>query len=133
MPLRQTRSLRDWLTPLDGCPRCGYAYEREIGYFLLAIWAVNYTLSAVLGIAIYLLLEIFADLSISALLAATLLPPFFCSILSARHSKSLFLAFDHFFDPAVPFRDDDDGTESDPAVVVVVVPPATVPGRVLPR
>src|SRR5690349_1329720 len=36
VPVARTRSLRDWFTPLDGCPRCGYAYDREDGYFLLA-------------------------------------------------------------------------------------------------
>src|SRR5688572_3125463 len=42
IPVRRVRSLDDWLHPLDGCPRCGYAYEREPGYFLLAIWALNF-------------------------------------------------------------------------------------------
>src|SRR5438270_13736892 len=39
---RRTRSLDDWFKPLDGCPRCGYAYEREPGYFLLATWGSQY-------------------------------------------------------------------------------------------
>lgn len=43
-PARKVRSLGDWFTPLDGCPQCGYPYEREAGYFLMAIWGVNYGL-----------------------------------------------------------------------------------------
>ena len=49
-PVREVRSLYDWFTPLDGCPRCGYAYEREQGYFLLSIWGLNYGLIAGLGL-----------------------------------------------------------------------------------
>lgn len=42
VPIRRTRTFRDWFTPLDGCPRCRYAYERESGYFLMATWGSNY-------------------------------------------------------------------------------------------
>jgi hypothetical protein len=42
VPVARTRSLRDWFAPLDGCPRCGYAYDREDGYFLMATWGVHY-------------------------------------------------------------------------------------------
>ncbi len=116
IPLRRTRSLRDWLTPLDGCPRCGYAYEREVGYFLLAIWGVGYGANALLGIAIYLVLETYFTVAITTLLLATTLPLLFTSVLFARHAKSYFLAFDHFVDPPVPFRDDppDDGNRAVP-------------------
>src|SRR5688572_25647149 len=56
-PLRETRSLWDWFTPLDGCPRCGYAYQREDGYFLLATWVINYGLVAGLGLLIAFTLD----------------------------------------------------------------------------
>src|SRR4051812_50019660 len=49
-PWRQTRSLDDWFRPLHGCPHCDYAYEREPGYFLLAIWGLNYGLIAGWGV-----------------------------------------------------------------------------------
>ena len=42
IPWYEVRSLRDWFMPLDGCPRCGYPFEREPGYFLLSIFAINY-------------------------------------------------------------------------------------------
>ena len=54
IPWRQVRSLRDWFMPLDGCPRCGYPFEREPGYFLLSIFAINYGVAAILGLVIYL-------------------------------------------------------------------------------
>src|SRR5450432_2305320 len=57
VPARKVRSLYDWATPLDGCPRCGYAYLREEGYFLLATWGVNYGIVAGLGLFISLMFE----------------------------------------------------------------------------
>jgi hypothetical protein len=109
VPVRRVRSIRDWLTPLDGCPRCGYPFEREPGYFLISIWALNYGFGSVLGLIIYGLLEWFYDLPVRTLLAAVLGPILVFSVLFARHSKSLFLAFDLFFDPHEKGRGDDDG------------------------
>src|SRR5262245_25611348 len=57
IPIRRTRSISDWLTPLDGCPRCGYAYQRESGYFLLAIWGLNYGVVAGMGVAVGLWIQ----------------------------------------------------------------------------
>src|SRR5436309_2228096 len=57
MPAIKTRSIWNWFTPLDGCPRCGYAYERESGYFLLSTWAFNYGVVAGLGVVIALVVD----------------------------------------------------------------------------
>jgi uncharacterized protein (DUF983 family) len=99
IPLRRVRRLRDWFTPLDGCPRCGYPYEREPGYYLIPIWAINYGVGSVVGLVIYVLLEWKFDLPVWQLLTAVLVPVFLFSLLFARHSKALFLALDLFFDP----------------------------------
>ena len=107
IPWRGVRSLRDWFTPLDGCPRCGYPYEREPGYFLLAIWAFNYGVGSAVGLILYGLLEWFFDLPVETLLASVILPIVIFNLLFARHSKSLFLATDLFFDPHE--KDGDDG------------------------
>ena len=93
------RTMRDWFTPLDGCPRCGYPYEREPGYYLMSIWAINYGVGSIVGLAIYGLLEWKFDLPVWQLLAAVLVPVFLFSLIFARHSKALFLAVDLFFDP----------------------------------
>lgn len=116
VPLRDTRSLSEWFTPLDGCPRCGYAYEREMGYFLLAIWAVGYGFGSLLGLVIYLVLETYYDVSMTTLLLATLLPVFCFAMGFARHAKAYFLAFDHFFDPPVPDLDDPPREGGNPVV-----------------
>jgi len=107
VPLSQVRRLRDWFMPLDGCPRCGYPFEREPGYFLMPIFAVNYGVAALLGLIIYLILDCCLHLPIWLVLTLTITPIPFFNVWFARHSKALFLAFDLFFDP--PHRDDDGG------------------------
>ncbi len=119
----RVRSLQDWFTPLDGCPRCGYAYERETGYFLLAVWAVNYGLGSVLGIAIYMVLEFVFHLPLRWLLVGVILPVMLFNLLFARHAKSLFLAIDHFFDPHRRDADGDGGSLTPPAPPTPPVPP----------
>jgi hypothetical protein len=109
LPILKTRSLRDYFTPLDGCPRCGYAYERETGYFLLAIWAINYGVGSLLGIALYFYLEFTSHPPLPQLLASVVLPVIAFNILFARHSKALFLALDHYFDPHLKPGSDDRG------------------------
>jgi uncharacterized protein (DUF983 family) len=98
-PVRETRSLQDWFTPLDGCPKCGYAYEREPGYFLLAIWGVNYGVIGLGGMSAYFILRAFTDLRPTVLFLLCVMPAPFLSVLFARHAKSMFLAMDHFCDP----------------------------------
>jgi uncharacterized protein (DUF983 family) len=109
LPLLKVRSLHDYFTPLDGCPRCGYAYERETGYFLLSIWAINYGVGSLIGIAIYMYLEFTSRPPLPELLASVVLPVIAFNLLFARHSKSLFLALDHYFDPHLRGESPGDG------------------------
>jgi uncharacterized protein (DUF983 family) len=101
VPARKVRSLFDWFYPLDGCPECGYAYEREDGYFLLATWAVNYGVVAGGGLILGLLLQSYTEWSTTAIVGLLLLVMPLASLLLARHAKALFLAMDHYFDPHV--------------------------------
>lgn len=96
---RKVRSLHDWFTPLDGCPQCGYAYDREPGYFLMAIWGVNYGVIGLGGMSLYFILRTATDISPLHLFLFCVMPAPFLSVLFARHAKSMFLALDHFFDP----------------------------------
>ena len=114
IPWRKVRRLRDWFTPLDGCPRCGYPFEREPGYFLMSIWALNYGIGSVIGLVLYGALEWFFDLPVWTLIAAVLSPTLIFSLLFARHSKSLFLAADLFFDPHDKGGGDDGGNKLPP-------------------
>ena len=99
IPLKRVRGIDDWLRPLDGCPRCGYAYEREQGYWLLAIWGVNYGLVAALGCAAAMLMLELWHPPIWKIMAFLFVPMPLLSFLFARHAKTLFLAMDHYFDP----------------------------------
>ncbi|HEY8666740.1 MAG TPA: hypothetical protein VIL86_08755 [Tepidisphaeraceae bacterium] len=101
VPVRKVRSIWDWFTPLDGCPRCGYAYERETGYFLMAIGGVNYGIMAGLGLAIAMILDAVIGLSIRQAIIFVFVPMPIFSFLIARHAKALYLAMDHYFDPHV--------------------------------
>jgi uncharacterized protein (DUF983 family) len=99
----KTRSLYDWFTPLDGCPRCGYAYEREPGYFLMAIWAINYGMIAIMGAGLYFIFDFFTDWSLRQILFCVLPLAAFAAVLLIRHSKAWFMAFDQWCDPS-PIR-----------------------------
>jgi len=98
---RRVRSLDDWLHPLDGCPRCGYAYEREEGYFLLAIWGLNFGVVSVLSLSTAWLLDALFGLTVWQVILCVVPPMPLISVGLARHAKSLWLAIDHYFDPHV--------------------------------
>ena len=114
VPWYEVRSLEDWFMPLDGCPKCGYPYEREPGYFLLSIFAINYGVGALLGVIIYLVLDFWVRLPIGVTLLLTIIPIPFFNLWFARHSKALFLAFDLFFDPHHRDRGDGDQPVAEP-------------------
>jgi uncharacterized protein (DUF983 family) len=101
VPIRKLRRLSDWLNPLDGCPRCGYAYVRENGYFLLSIWGFNYGVVGMLGIIGIFVVADYFHLN-NWQMFIYLVPPLpILNFLFIRHSKAFFLAMDHFFDPHV--------------------------------
>ncbi|MFV0415777.1 MAG: hypothetical protein ACK5NG_05365, partial [Chthoniobacterales bacterium] len=87
----------------------GYAYEREPGYFLLSIWALSYGFGSLLGLILYLFLEWKYDLPLWQLLVSIVVPVLTFNILFIRHSKSFFLAIDHFWDPHIKDEGGDDG------------------------
>jgi hypothetical protein len=133
VPVSQVRSLHSWLTPLDGCPVCGYAFDREPGYFLMSVWAIGYGVSAVVGILTYAYLQLWhSDLSLVTTLLAVALPLPVVNLLFARHAKAYFLAIDHLFDPHLRSGDEEDddwngGDEGKPPVPVS--PPRGIPVR----
>jgi uncharacterized protein (DUF983 family) len=98
-PLRQVRSLYDWFTPLDGCPRCGYAYDREIGYFLVATWVINYTVVAGLAVVISFTIDALYDWPMWKQVLIVFAPMPLLSFAIARHAKAAWIAMDHYFDP----------------------------------
>ncbi len=111
-PARRVRGLGDWFQPLDGCPRCGYAYEREDGYFLFAIFGINFGCAVFVAVISYFLLdivEVFGPVTIWTLTLSVALPVPLVNLLVARHAKALWIALDQFFDPQLPASEDDSG------------------------
>lgn len=100
VPVKDVKKLTDWYDPVHGCPKCGYAYERESGYFLLSIWAINYGVIGVIGLAMAFTIDSYFHPPMWQLFCMLLVLPVL-SFLFMRHSKALFLAMDHYFDPHV--------------------------------
>ena len=108
IPIHKLCRVQDWFLPLDGCPRCGYPYEREPGYFLMSTWAINYGIGSLIGIAIYLFLEWKYELPMWILLLAVMMPMILFNLLFVRHSKAFFLAIDLLCDPPEKREESDD-------------------------
>ena len=96
-PLRKTKSLRDWFETLPGCSQCDYIYDREPGYFMLALWSFDYGAAALFGIALLLFFTIYLELSTLPLLLLVIVPTFIFALLIVRHSKAFYLAIDRYF------------------------------------
>jgi uncharacterized protein (DUF983 family) len=107
MSTYRTESLTDWFAHLPGCPRCGYAYDREPGYFLFALWMVTFTITSGCGLAQVFLLDYLFDFTTPTLLVCTIFPVVVVNVLLVRHIKAAYLALDHFVHP----HGDDDSDE----------------------
>ena len=105
LPLSRVESLTDWFATLEGCPRCGYVYHREPGYFLLALWIINFWIVAIFGVIEVLVLYRLFLLSTPVLMFITLVSMWALSILTARHTKTLFMVLDHYVHPYDPDSD----------------------------
>lgn len=80
----------------------------------MSIWALNYGFGSLLGLTLYGLLEWFFDLPVWTLILAVITPTVLFNLFFARHSKSLFLAVDLFFDPHEKDGGDDGGNKNLP-------------------
>ena len=101
LPARRTEGILDWFTMLPGCPRCGYRYEREPGYFLFPLWLVSFGLVPLVGVGLFLLLDRLFELSTPQLILLVLAPMWLLGILAVRHVKAFYLASDHLLHPHV--------------------------------
>lgn len=80
------------------CARCDLKFEREQGYFIGAIY-INY--AATVGVAVpgFFLLDAFAGWTIDQQLSLWVPFALIFPLIFFHHSRSLWLAFDHFFNP----------------------------------
>jgi uncharacterized protein (DUF983 family) len=83
------------------CPCCGLKFEREQGYFVGAIY-VNYAVTVVVVITGFFILDYLGW--VSPLQQLVIWIPFtvIFPLLFFRHSRSLWLAIDHIFNPLDP-------------------------------
>jgi uncharacterized protein (DUF983 family) len=98
-PITQTRSWHHWATPLSGCPRCDYAYEREPGYFLPAIWVVHVFTVFGFGLVLGLSLDVWLHVPLGLLVVTVCVPMLLFALAFVRHAKAIYLAADHLIDP----------------------------------
>lgn len=75
------------------CPRCGFSYEREPGFYLGSIY-FNYGATVILTGGLYALLVQAAGRSHETALAACLVAAVLCPMLLFRHARSFLLALD---------------------------------------
>ena len=83
------------------CSHCGRKFEREPGFFLGAIY-INYGLTSLVATIVYPLLSFTQLLSRHQALAVTLVWVVLFPLSFFRHSRSLWLGFDEFYDPMDP-------------------------------
>ena len=93
------RLYRKPFTMHENCPHCHLKFEREQGYFVGAIY-INYAATIAVAVPGFFLLDAFTQITIHQQL--TLWIPFalMFPLLFFHHSRSLWLALDHFFNPA---------------------------------
>lgn len=83
------------------CPGCALRFEREQGYFVGAIY-VNYAITVVITLAGFFLLDYLNWVTPLQQLMIWIPVAIIFPLLFFRHSRSLWLAIDHIFNPADP-------------------------------
>ena len=81
------------------CFHCGLKFEREQGYFVGAIY-VNYAATVAIAVPGFFLLDAFTGMTINQQLAVWVPFAIIFPLLFFHHSRSLWLALDHLFNPA---------------------------------
>lgn len=101
---RNVRSFSDWFAPLERCEIDNYNYEREPGFFLLAIWAIDYVVAIAAGGTVVLLVLLLTNWTVNTMVILVVAAMVVSSMLAARKAKGVFLALDLATDPLDPLR-----------------------------
>ena len=94
----QGRLFRSFFSMHTHCANCRLKYEREQGYFVGAIY-VNYGVTVMIAMPGYFVLDYLFGLSLASQLAMWLGFCVLFPLLFFRHSRSLWLGLDYFFNP----------------------------------
>lgn len=84
------------------CSHCGLKFEREQGYFVGAIY-INYAATVAIAVPGFFLLDLFTGMTINQQLALWVPFAIIFPLIFFHHSRSLWLALDHWFNPAKSF------------------------------
>ena len=95
----QGRLFKSLIAMRSQCERCHLRYEREPGYFLGSIY-INYGLTALLVTIIYFALFFSGAISPQAALWVVTAFALAFPLWFFRYARSLWLGFDHYWDPA---------------------------------
>ena len=80
------------------CSHCELKFEREQGYFIGAMY-INYAATIAIAVPGYFLLDAFTALTINQQLALWVPFAVIFPLVFFRHSRSLWLVLDHYFNP----------------------------------
>jgi uncharacterized protein (DUF983 family) len=83
----------------SNCSACGLKFEREQGYFIGAIY-INYAATVAIAVPGFFLLDAFTGMTINQQLALWVPFSVIFPLIFFHHARSLWLAFDHLFNPA---------------------------------
>ncbi len=99
----QGKLYQGWFKMYEHCPVCHFKYERESGYYTGAI-AANLVLSELLITAITIPLAVNQNVPFVPLLVWGMTMPILFPLIFYRHTKSLWMAFDHMIHPVTNER-----------------------------
>ena len=108
---------RGWFRMHEACPRCGFSYEREPGFYLGSIY-VNYGATVILTGALYALLVMGLGFSNETALAVCLTAAVLCPILFFRHARSFLLALDSSVNQDQGRSAEETGTDTMPSAAL---------------
>jgi uncharacterized protein (DUF983 family) len=80
------------------CQNCGLKFEREQGYFVGAIY-INYAATVAIAVPGFFILDAFTAIDINQQLSIWVPFAVLFPLLFFHHSRSLWLALDHLFNP----------------------------------
>ncbi len=95
------RLFTGFFTMRDRCSQCGYAFEREQGYFVGAIY-INYGATAVLGMAGFFVLDAYAGMTLTEQLVVWVTFAGVFPLWFFRYSRSLWLSLDYVLTAGKP-------------------------------
>ena len=88
-----------WFEFEDGCRKCDFRYEREVGYFTGASWMINFPVTSVLAFGLVVALLQWSQLRSTALAAVISAFVFGFGLTFFPLSQSIWLVVEHLFNP----------------------------------